>query len=47
MQDSDDVFSLVSSLPKAVAKKIKGMNSKKNLSALVDISLCTEDRQGT
>ena len=35
-QDSDDRFSLGKSLSQPVSKKIKGMNSKKNLSALVD-----------
>jgi len=37
LQDSNDMFSLGTSLPKAVVKKIKGMNSKKHLSALVDV----------
>ena len=35
-QDSNGIFSLDPSLPEAVAQKIKGINSKKNLSALVD-----------
>jgi tetratricopeptide (TPR) repeat protein len=35
-QDSNGIFSLDSSLPEAVAQKIKKINSKKNLSALVD-----------
>ena len=35
-QDSDDLFSLDSSLYESVQKKIAKMNSKKNLSALVD-----------
>lgn len=37
LQDSCDVFSLGPSLPEAAAKKIKGMNSKENLSSLVDV----------
>ena len=37
LQDSNDMFSLGTSLPKAVVKKIKVMNSKKHLSALVDV----------
>ena len=35
-QDSNGIFSLDSSLPEAVVQKIKGINSKKNLAALVN-----------
>jgi transcriptional regulator with GAF, ATPase, and Fis domain len=35
-QNSDDLFSLDSSLPESVQKKITRMNSKKNLAVLVD-----------
>ncbi|PKN36829.1 MAG: hypothetical protein CVU62_12040 [Deltaproteobacteria bacterium HGW-Deltaproteobacteria-2] len=37
IQDDNDMFSLNTSLPKAVVKKIEGMNSMKHLSVLVDI----------
>jgi transcriptional regulator with GAF, ATPase, and Fis domain len=37
LQDGGDLFSLGTPLPVAVAKKIQGINSKKNLSTLVDV----------
>ena len=37
LQDDNDMFSLGTSLPKAVVKKIEGMNSMKHLLTLVDV----------